>query len=42
MAMGVLAQRLDADRAQARSEFAGRFGAFAAPRQRALVRETFG
>ena len=42
MAMGVLAQRLDADRARARSEFAGRFGAFAAPRQRALVRETFG
>jgi CHAD domain-containing protein len=42
MAMGVLAQHLDADRAQARSEFAGRFGAFAAPRQRALVRETFG
>jgi CHAD domain-containing protein len=42
MAMGVFAQRLDADRAQARSEFAGRFGAFAAPRQRALVRETFG
>ena len=41
MAMGVLAQRLDRDRARARAEFAARFGAFAAPHQRARVRETF-
>ena len=41
MAMGVLAQRLDRDRARARAEFAARFGAFAAPGQRAPVRETF-
>ena len=41
MAMGVLAQRLDRDRARARAEFAARFGAFAAPGQRARVRETF-
>jgi CHAD domain-containing protein len=42
MAMGVLAQRLDRDRVRARTEFAGRFQAFAAPRRRAQVRETFG
>jgi CHAD domain-containing protein len=41
MAMGVLAQRLDADRAAARREFAGRFAAFASDRQRQLVRRTF-
>jgi CHAD domain-containing protein len=41
MAMGVLAQRLDRDRARARDDFAGRFAAFAAKRQRKLVRKTF-
>jgi CHAD domain-containing protein len=41
MAMGLLVDRLEADQAAARSEFAERFEAFAARRQRALVRETF-
>jgi CHAD domain-containing protein len=41
MAMGVLAQRLDRDRARARDEFAGRFATFAAKKQRKLVRKTF-
>ena len=42
MAMGLLVDRLEADQAAARAEFAERFAAFAARPQRALVRETFG
>ena len=41
MAMGVLVQRLAADQAAARSEFAERFAAFSAKQQRALVKQTF-
>jgi CHAD domain-containing protein len=41
MAMGVLAERLDEDRARARAEFAERFAAFAGRRRRAAVREAF-
>jgi CHAD domain-containing protein len=41
MAMGVLVQQLLADQAAARAEFAESFTAFAAKRQRALVRKTF-
>jgi CHAD domain-containing protein len=41
MAMGVLAERLEADRARARAEFAGRFATFARRRRRAAVREAF-
>ena len=42
MAMGVLIERLEADEAAARDEFAERFAALASPRQRRLVAETFG
>ncbi|MEJ7824401.1 MAG: CHAD domain-containing protein [Solirubrobacteraceae bacterium] len=42
MAMGVLAERLVAEQAQARERFAERFGAFAAKAQRKLVAQTFG
>jgi len=42
MAMGVLAERLGAQQAQARERFAERFGAFAAKSQRKLVAQTFG
>jgi CHAD domain-containing protein len=41
MAMGVLAERLDEDRARARSEFAERFATFADRRRRAAMREAF-
>ena len=41
MAMGVLTERLEADAAAARGEFATAFAAFAAPEQRGLVRRTF-
>jgi CHAD domain-containing protein len=41
MAMGVLIERLERDAAAARGEFAARFGEFASPEQRALVRDTF-
>jgi CHAD domain-containing protein len=41
MAMGVLVQRLLADQAAARAQFAERFTAFAAKEQRALVEDTF-
>jgi CHAD domain-containing protein len=41
MAMGVLVDRLKAEQAQARAEFADRFAAFAAKDQRRLVKETF-
>jgi CHAD domain-containing protein len=41
MAMGVLAERLEEDRARARAEFAGRFAAFAGRRRRAAVHEAF-
>ncbi|MGI9099342.1 MAG: CHAD domain-containing protein [Solirubrobacteraceae bacterium] len=41
MAMGVLVQRLAADQARARSEFAERFAAFAAKEQRTVVKQTF-
>jgi CHAD domain-containing protein len=42
MAMGVLVQRLEAEQAQARGEFAERFAPFAAKGRRASVKETFG
>jgi CHAD domain-containing protein len=42
MAMGQLIERLETQEAEARSEFAGRFGRFADRRQRELMRETFG
>jgi len=42
MAMGVLVQRLGAEQAQARAQFAERFSAFAAKSQRKLVSQTFG
>ncbi len=42
MAMGVLVHQLAADQTAARAEFAESFGAFAAKRQRALVKATFG
>jgi CHAD domain-containing protein len=42
MAMGLLVDRLEREQAAARSEFAERFAAFAAPRQRELVEKTFG
>jgi CHAD domain-containing protein len=42
IAMGALVQRLREDEAAARSEFAGRFAAFASPDERRLVKETFG
>jgi CHAD domain-containing protein len=41
MAMGLLVERLAGEQAAARSEFADRFAAFADPRQRRLVAETF-
>jgi CHAD domain-containing protein len=41
MAMGVLVDRLQADEAAARGEFAERFIALASPEQRALVEATF-
>jgi CHAD domain-containing protein len=41
MAMGVLVDRLKAEQARARAEFADRFAAFAAKDQRRLVRQTF-
>jgi CHAD domain-containing protein len=41
LAMGVLIDRLRADEAAARGEFAQRFAAFAAHKQRRLVKETF-
>ncbi len=41
MAMGLLVDRLERDRAAARAEFHERFAAFAAQSQRALVKETF-
>jgi CHAD domain-containing protein len=41
MAMGLLVDRLENEQAAARAEFAERFGAFAARRQRALFEETF-
>ncbi len=41
MAMGALVQSLGEDEQAARSEFAARFDAFAAPSQRAAVKETF-
>jgi CHAD domain-containing protein len=41
MAMGVLAARLEEEQAQARAEFAERFGPFAAKERRAAVKETF-
>jgi CHAD domain-containing protein len=42
MAMGVLVQRLLADQAAARTEFAESFAAFADKQQRRLVAKTFG
>jgi CHAD domain-containing protein len=42
MAMGVLVQRLAAEQAQARAEFAERFAAFSSKEQRAVVKQTFG
>ena len=42
MAMGLLVDRLEQDRAEARARFAERFDAFASQRQRELVEETFG
>ena len=42
MAMGLLIDRLATEQAEARAEFAERFGAFAAKRQRRLVKDTFG
>jgi CHAD domain-containing protein len=42
MAMGVLVERLNEQQAEARAEFSERFAAFAAPKQRALVKKTFG
>ncbi len=42
MAMGVLIDRLEADEAAARDEFAERFAALASHHQRRLVAETFG
>jgi CHAD domain-containing protein len=41
MAMGLLVDRLENEQAAARAEFAERFGAFAARRQRALFEGTF-
>jgi hypothetical protein len=41
MAVGVLIDRLDHEQHEARAEFAERFGAFAAPQQRRLVRKAF-
>jgi CHAD domain-containing protein len=41
MAMGVLVDRLQADEAVARDEFAERFAALASPEQRQLVKSTF-
>jgi CHAD domain-containing protein len=42
MAMGLLIERLEAEQAAARAEFAERFAAFAAKPQRRLVKDTFG
>ena len=42
MAMGVLVDRFIKEEAQARTEFADRFDAFASKEQRALVKEHFG
>jgi hypothetical protein len=42
MAMGVLIDRLEADEAAARDEFAERFAELASHHQRRLVAETFG
>jgi CHAD domain-containing protein len=42
MAMGLLIERLEAEQAAARAEFAQRFAAFAAKPQRRLVKDTFG
>jgi CHAD domain-containing protein len=41
MAMGILVERLKEQQDAARAEFHERFGAFAAPEQRALVKKTF-
>jgi CHAD domain-containing protein len=41
MAMGVLLERLEAQQADARAEFAERFAPFAAKRRRAAAKETF-
>ena len=41
MAMGMLAERLEADQLVAREAFAGRFAAFASREQRKLVKDTF-
>ena len=41
MAMGLLVERLEADKDAARSEFGERFAAFASDRQRAVVKATF-
>jgi CHAD domain-containing protein len=41
MALGMLAERLEAEQQAARAAFAVRFDAFAAKRQRRLVRDTF-
>jgi CHAD domain-containing protein len=42
MAMGMLLERLEDDQQLARAAFAPRFAAFASPRQRRLVKDTFG
>lgn len=42
MAMGVLVERLERQQVGERAEFAGRFRAFASPKQRTLVRKGFG
>ena len=42
MAMGLLVDRLESDKAAARERFAERFADFSAPRQRELVEEAFG
>jgi len=41
MAMGLLVDRLDEEKTAARAEFSERFSAFAAKRQRKLVKDTF-
>jgi CHAD domain-containing protein len=42
MAMGLIVDRLDREQAAAHAEFGERFAAFAAPEQRATVKDTFG
>jgi hypothetical protein len=41
MAMGMLVERLDEDQQAARAAFAERFEAFASPRARSVIEETF-